>query len=253
MSIASFIKDPAAILDYVIDWSDWLNGDTIATSTWTVPVGITQVNASSSAFTATIRLSGGTHGESYEVLNHVVTASGQEDERPITIEVRQVEAGTDADATDRSNAVLLLREMAQIDVEPALTETEIETILDRCKRASTWTSARLFIAGDVIVPTVRNGHRYRATRGGTSGSTEPTWSTTEVSTLSDGSSSPALSWVEDGLDYGNVYDVRQAAQSCWALKARKASQFIQAGELNLQQVYKHCSEQSYALSSVRIA
>jgi len=253
MAIASFIKDPAAILDYEMDWSDWLIGDTIATSTWTVPAGLTQVTSSSSAVVATIRLSGGTHGVDYEILNHIVTASGQEDERSILIQVLQSEAGSAADATDRANAVLELIEKAQIDVAPVLTQTEIEVILDRCKRASRWTSAHVYVPGDVIIPTTRNGHRYRTPNGGTSGSTEPggftSTSISEGATVYEGS----LKWVEDGPDYGNVYDVREAAYQCWALKARKASQFIGAGELAFNQVYEHCRGQMYSLASVRIA
>lgn len=253
MAIASFVKDPAAKLDYEIDWSDWLIGDTIATSTWTVPAGITNVTSSNTAVTATIRLSGGTHGQNYEVLNHIVTASGQEDERSIVIEVRQVEAGASLDATDRSEALLTLSEWVQIDVAPKLEETEIEIILDRCKRASTWASATNYDPGDVVLPTTRNGHRYRATVGGRSGATEPSWSTTDYSKLDEGSSDPNLRWIEDGPDYGNVYDLRRAAYECWALKERKATQFISAGELNFGQVYEHCHSQKISFSSAVVA
>ena len=36
-------KDPDAVLDYGFDWSAWLEaGDTIVTSEWIVPEGITK-------------------------------------------------------------------------------------------------------------------------------------------------------------------------------------------------------------------
>jgi hypothetical protein len=84
------LHDPQAVLDYQIDWSAWLGTDTISTSTWTVPTGLTQPSASShSDTTATVWLAGGTEGNSYTVTNHILTASGRQDDRSITITVAQ--------------------------------------------------------------------------------------------------------------------------------------------------------------------
>lgn len=80
-------KDPAAVLDYQIDWSDWLDDDTISTSTWTVPAGITEESSSNTTTTSTIWLSGGTAGQTYTLVNKIITASGRTDERSITINV----------------------------------------------------------------------------------------------------------------------------------------------------------------------
>lgn len=82
-----FIKDPNAVLDYQIDWSTWLGADTIATSTWTVPTGLTKDGDTSTTTTATIWLSGGTAGVTYHIVNHIVTAGGREDDRSIYIRV----------------------------------------------------------------------------------------------------------------------------------------------------------------------
>ena len=84
---SSFVKDPDAKLDYKVDWEEWLDGDTISASTWTVPTGLTQVSASFSTTTATVWLSGGTAGGSYQVVNRVTTAAGRIDDRTITIRV----------------------------------------------------------------------------------------------------------------------------------------------------------------------
>ena len=246
MAIAVFTKDLAAKLDYEIDWSDWLVGDTIATSTWSVPAGLTQVTSSNTSVTTTIRLSGGTHGSDYECLNHIVTASGQEDERAILIEVRQTEAGASVDASDRANAVTVLSDWAQINVAPVLEQSEIEAILDRCKRASTWTSLTAYNPGDVILPTVRTGHRYICVIGGTSGATEPftgndRWPITQGSKVTETGST--LTWQEDGPEYRSLYDVRQAAYECWDLKTRKATQFVQAGDLHMEMVFSQCAKQ----------
>ena len=86
-----FTKDEQEVLDFKIDWSKWLSsGDTISSSTWTVPSGITKDSDSiSDDNTSTvIWLSGGTDGTDYALLNHIVTADGREPERTITIGVR---------------------------------------------------------------------------------------------------------------------------------------------------------------------
>lgn len=82
---SAFLKDPDAVLDYQIDWSNWLDDDTISTSSWTVPTGITRDSDTNDTTTATIWLSGGTAGTSYSVVNHIVTADGREEDRTITI------------------------------------------------------------------------------------------------------------------------------------------------------------------------
>jgi len=83
-----FYKDPASVLDYQVNWAAWLGSDTIASSTWTLPTGITQNDATNTTTTATIWLSGGTAGTSYEIVNRIVTAGGRTAERTLTIKVR---------------------------------------------------------------------------------------------------------------------------------------------------------------------
>ena len=83
-----FMKDPDAILDYSIDWSAWLGSDTISTSSWSVPTGITKVSDSKTTTVTTIWLSGGTEGPTYAVVNHIKTAAGREDDRTLYIKVK---------------------------------------------------------------------------------------------------------------------------------------------------------------------
>lgn len=69
-------KDAQSILDFSIDLSNLLQtGETINTSSWSVPTGITQVTATNSDEIATIWLSGGTLNNTYELVNTVVTDS----------------------------------------------------------------------------------------------------------------------------------------------------------------------------------
>lgn len=83
--IAQFAKDPAATLDYAIDWSDWLGDDQILTVLWTVPGGITQITSMFSAAITIIWLAGGTAGTSYTITCHITTARGRIDNRSIQI------------------------------------------------------------------------------------------------------------------------------------------------------------------------
>jgi len=82
-----FGKDPNAVLDYAIDWSSWLGTDTISTSAWTVASGITKTGESKTSTKATIWLSGGTAGVTYELTNRIVTTAGRTDDRTIGIVV----------------------------------------------------------------------------------------------------------------------------------------------------------------------
>lgn len=83
-----FVKDPDEVLDYVRDWSALLGDDTIATSTWTVPSGITKDSDTNTTTTATIWLSGGTLGTDYALVNRITTAGGRTHDKTLTIRVR---------------------------------------------------------------------------------------------------------------------------------------------------------------------
>ena len=89
MNIATYTKEPTSVTEYEIDWSVWLNGRTIVTSTWTVEAGITEDSESNTTTVASIVLSGGTWGESYIATNHIVASDSEEEENSITIKIQQ--------------------------------------------------------------------------------------------------------------------------------------------------------------------
>lgn len=90
MALNNFDHDPDAVLDYSIDWSDWLaSGEVISTSAWTVPTGITQDTATKTDSVATIWISGGTAGQIYTVTNHIVTDGGREDDRSLHLHCKE--------------------------------------------------------------------------------------------------------------------------------------------------------------------
>lgn len=246
-----------------------------------------------------------------------------------------------SDATDRVAALALLNEYVQAAAAPVITTTastgEMDLILDRNKRASTWAAGTAYFAGDIVLPTVRINRRYRCvvsgvsanvnqssvqyvnitaggsgytsapavafTSGGGSGAAgtailsggvvvfilitnrgsgytsaptvgfsggggtaaagtavitgpEPFWPRhryNQGARIADGSSGVdgyTLTWIEDGPQYDNVYDVRQAAHECWLLKAAKASQFVKAGDISFEQVYDHCMTEAARFASL---
>lgn len=85
-------KDPDEVVDYGVNWadptSDALAGDTILTSTWVVPPGITKDSAGNTATTTTIWLSGGTVGENYEFVNRVVTVGARTFDQTVKLRCR---------------------------------------------------------------------------------------------------------------------------------------------------------------------
>ena len=88
-----FIKDPDAILDFTVDWSDKLaTGEEISSSSWVVPTGITEGSgafaSTNTTTTATIWLSGGTLGETYNVVNRIVTDSAPARTLDQTLEIK---------------------------------------------------------------------------------------------------------------------------------------------------------------------
>lgn len=64
---------------------------------------------------------------------------------------------------------------------------------------SSWSASTSYSAGDIIIPTTRNGRRYRAMNAGTSDSSEPIWSTVSGATITDND----ITWEEYGGEHAN--------------------------------------------------
>jgi len=88
-STKRWIKDPNAVKDYTINWVSFLGVDTIASSAWTVPTGITKDSDSNTTTTTTIWLSGGTASAEYSLINRITTAGGVTEDITITIAVEE--------------------------------------------------------------------------------------------------------------------------------------------------------------------
>lgn len=90
-----YTKDPDAVLDYSIDWSDWLpDTDTITASTYTVVSDAADAvvvdDSSFTTTTTTVWLTGGVVGTKYTVTNHITTSAGRQDDRSLTISIKEL-------------------------------------------------------------------------------------------------------------------------------------------------------------------
>jgi hypothetical protein len=88
-----YYQDPDASLWYGVDWSDYLaeqDDDTIATSEWILPDGIDLEDVSNTTTVAKIKLSGGTEGASYDIVNRIVTTTlAETEDRTIRIVIEE--------------------------------------------------------------------------------------------------------------------------------------------------------------------
>lgn len=81
-----FTKDPDARLDFSVDWTAWLDGDTIVASEWT-PVGLTVDTPIVAAGKTTAWVSGGLPGSTHRLTNRITTSTGRIDDRTLLIRV----------------------------------------------------------------------------------------------------------------------------------------------------------------------
>jgi len=86
----NMVKDKDAKLDFMFDWSEWLeSGETISSYVLTVQTGITKVSDSKTTTAVTVWLSGGTIGTWYTVACKITTSLGRIDERTINIQIQE--------------------------------------------------------------------------------------------------------------------------------------------------------------------
>lgn len=140
-------KDPNAVKDYVNNWASFLGTDTIATSTWTVPTGITKVSDTNTTTTTTITLSGGTDGQYYTVVNRIVTAGGRTEDE--TLIFRMLDTQRNYGSVDEVVAFTrhLLDGQTTFNSTTRPTHTDVAQFL---RRASGQLNSALAVAGFTV-------------------------------------------------------------------------------------------------------
>lgn len=94
----TIIKDDQAVLDYIFDWTNWLNDVTDSISSKVASIGsngsadgILTIQSSAIDGTSkkvTIWLAGGTVDQTYQVECKITTAAGRTDERSIYVKIK---------------------------------------------------------------------------------------------------------------------------------------------------------------------
>lgn len=97
-------------------------------------------------------------------------------------------------------------------------------------RPPAWTATTLMPLGTLIRPTSPNGRYYMATTEGTTGSTEPAWSSTTGATRSDGT----VVWTDQGVTSVAIGDKDDFGRSnCTLIDGTGASAYVDTWAHNL--------------------
>jgi hypothetical protein len=178
---------------------------------------------------------------------------------------------------DRVSAVTLLGAQCAATVYPTLSGNDLNALLDEIAGSQRWRPTTPYAYGDVIVPTVRNGHAYRCIVAGTSDATEPAWPLYTTPDDRTGTTRPfwhgglgpypgsqvgdgaTLLWMEDGPDPGADFtraQVKRATYNAWLRKAAAASAdydgTVGKNTYQRSQVYQHCLDMAQRYVPVAI-
>jgi len=115
-------KDPEEVLDYVLDWSAKLGEDTISTSAWSVPGGVSEDSSSAGDQSATIWISGGTTGTVYTLTNTIVTTGGRTLEQSLYLSVIERSAEGPSTVITKADLIALAhRKLSILSVDESVT------------------------------------------------------------------------------------------------------------------------------------
>jgi len=87
MGIERKYKDPDAVKWFGVDWADYLGSDTILTSIWIIPAGLTQAGAGNTDTQASVKIGGGVLNQVYRIANRITTSNGETLDKSIDIEI----------------------------------------------------------------------------------------------------------------------------------------------------------------------
>lgn len=156
-----------------------------------------------------------------------------------------------SDNAERDEALEELIRLVQPDSEPELDLSEVEKVLDKSLRVTTWSANKFLKQGQLVFPTVRQGLVYRVKVAGTTGATEPSpWPTLDGNTIVSGN----VTFEEWGTVPRNLYDVVEAAKKCWQMKMAKASEYFSGGRRgNENMIFDHCKRMYESFDRAMIA
>jgi hypothetical protein len=125
MIIGTYSKEQDSIATFGIDWADWLDGRTIASSAWSVPAGLVNEDESNTTTTTAVQLSGGTWGDSFTVINTVTLNTTDVESREIVINIEQSQAYC---------SIAEVRRRAVQATESAVSDEELTALIEQASR-----------------------------------------------------------------------------------------------------------------------
>lgn len=145
-----------------------------------------------------------------------------------------------SDNAERDDALEELIRLVQPESEPELDiKEDVEKTLDKNIRVVTWSASKVLKNGQLIFPSTRNGHVYRVTVAGTTGTAEPIWPLSDSGTVVNGN----VTLEEFGAVPRNLYNVTEAAKQCWMIKMGKCAEYFSGGRRgNENQIFDHCKQ-----------
>ena len=133
--------------------------------------------------------------------------------------------------SDFSDAYAEVSRAVRPDDDPTLTHgdgdepdeaMELDKIILESARGKVWSAGLVVKYGDVILPTVGNGRKYKVITPGTLGGTEPpSWPDYDFGRVESGT----VTLEEAGFFSGNVYDVRGAIYEALEAKIAKSAEY----------------------------
>lgn len=145
--------------------------------------------------------------------------------------------------------------------EPKLTREDLDLLLIDTvvrdfagiepDRYRPWRPSMALLSGDIVVPNIGNGHYYEVTTAGSTGAAEPTWPTSDASTVNDN----GVVFTETGsTSWSPTFNLAAAAAAGWLQKAGQVSDSFSfsadGSSFSPQQVHEHCMKQ-YEIWSAR--
>lgn len=82
-------KDPDGNATFTVEWGDFLDGATIATSTFIAPTGITKTSEGKDDYDAFVKIAAGVDDDDYIFKNDITDSNGDEWTRRILLKVRE--------------------------------------------------------------------------------------------------------------------------------------------------------------------
>lgn len=186
---------------------------------------------------------------------------------------------------DQSAALAQLGAQCAATVYPTLSRVDLVLLLNAVAKFKLWMPNTTYAHGDVVIPTVRNGHTYRAivnqqysaTPAGVTDAVEPIWplfsspdsrvgvtrpywsgydqqsGNYSLSMVTDGT----IVWQDAGADSAQQWDLRRATYNAWLQKAGLASADYAVGidrdKYGRDQVIAHCMQMARSYAPTGIA